>query len=504
MRIQTTLLALSLAGLSPLCAQNAESPEQGKAERALQEKVKELQKGKPAKMPARTAPASSSYSEAAPESIPQTEDQNRALEALKKKQAELDGDRPQLRTPPPAKALPPMAPPAAPEKPLKARKPVVVERAEPNYTTADPVIIPADSEAQAKALEALKQKTAELDAQTRGNARPAMVEKPFRAAPAFTGDSEAQTRAAEALRQRQTELPANATPQREIPTVPLGTRTVVVDPGIRTTIIQPSTRTVVVTGAKPTSSTNVRVPKTDTEAQAKALRAVREKEMELNGSRPLSLSDPGSADAQAKAMEALRQKQAELNSKNPGVWNMREAEAAANRRAAEDAARQARVSQESAFRNTQPPNNRTQADADAAQRARINAETSAQRPVAQPIRPVVSETAVTTPGTTISPNDPSAQARALEALRQREAELNRQNPKIESSVPKPVATQPLPNANATERALRPGERVDQEPTPGSVPTTRDEKLADLLRKYKADLITPREYHQERAKIIAEP
>ncbi len=502
MRIQTTLLALSLAGLSPLYAQNAESPEQEKAERALQEKLKELRPEKPARMPGKAAPASSSYSEAAPESIPQTEDQVRALEALKKKQVELDGEKPQLRMPPPAKPLPPVAPAAAPAKPVKTRKPVIVERTEPTYSTADPVIIPADPEAQAKAMEALKQKTAELDGQARGNERPAMVEKPYHAAPAISADSEAQTRAAEALRQRQSELPATANPQREIPTLPPGTRTVVVAPSTRTAVIQPSTRTVVVTGARPTTSANVRVPKTDTEAQAKALRAVREKEMELNGNRPLSLSEPGNADAQAKAMEALRQKQAELNSKNQGVWNMREAEAAANRRAAEETARQPRVSEESTFRNTQALNARMKAEADAAARARVNAESPAPPSVAQPIRPVVSETSVpTAPRTPAPPGDPSAQARALEALKQREAELNRQNPRVETSVSRPAA---FPNANATERALRPGERLDQEPAPGSVPTTRDEKLADLLRKYKADLISPREYHQERAKIIAEP
>ena len=35
-------------------------------------------------------------------------------------------------------------------------------------------------------------------------------------------------------------------------------------------------------------------------------------------------------------------------------------------------------------------------------------------------------------------------------------------------------------------------------------TTKEGRLADLLRRYKADAITPKEYHLERAKIIAEP
>ena len=36
------------------------------------------------------------------------------------------------------------------------------------------------------------------------------------------------------------------------------------------------------------------------------------------------------------------------------------------------------------------------------------------------------------------------------------------------------------------------------------PMTRDQKLADLLRRYRADEITPHEYHEGRAKIMAEP
>jgi hypothetical protein len=34
--------------------------------------------------------------------------------------------------------------------------------------------------------------------------------------------------------------------------------------------------------------------------------------------------------------------------------------------------------------------------------------------------------------------------------------------------------------------------------------TKEERLQALLEKYKADQITPEEYHTERAKIIGEP
>ena len=36
------------------------------------------------------------------------------------------------------------------------------------------------------------------------------------------------------------------------------------------------------------------------------------------------------------------------------------------------------------------------------------------------------------------------------------------------------------------------------------PQSKEQRLADLLRRYNADEITPLEYHTERAKIIAEP
>jgi hypothetical protein len=44
------------------------------------------------------------------------------------------------------------------------------------------------------------------------------------------------------------------------------------------------------------------------------------------------------------------------------------------------------------------------------------------------------------------------------------------------------------------------------PAPANVsaPPTKEQRLADLLRRYQADEITPYQYHMERAKIIAEP
>src|SRR5262249_3441876 len=40
--------------------------------------------------------------------------------------------------------------------------------------------------------------------------------------------------------------------------------------------------------------------------------------------------------------------------------------------------------------------------------------------------------------------------------------------------------------------------------PTGIPASKEARLADLLKKYKADEITPEQYHTERAKILAEP
>ncbi len=66
--------------------------------------------------------------------------------------------------------------------------------------------------------------------------------------------------------------------------------------------------------------------------------------------------------------------------------------------------------------------------------------------------------------------------------------------KAKSAKPNPVTV-----TKANEATFAP-----VEPPPSAVPASKDAKLADLLRKYKADAITPEEYHKERAKVLAEP
>ena len=56
-----------------------------------------------------------------------------------------------------------------------------------------------------------------------------------------------------------------------------------------------------------------------------------------------------------------------------------------------------------------------------------------------------------------------------------------------------------------KNAPAPAQAAASTPTANTnAPSTKEQKLADLLRRYQADEITPYEYHMERAKIIAEP
>src|SRR6185295_14136863 len=88
--------------------------------------------------------------------------------------------------------------------------------------------------------------------------------------------------------------------------------------------------------------------------------------------------------------------------------------------------------------------------------------------------------------------DDESTARARAALRQKMAELNGQPSLADHSLPgggkvtyaprvefSPIAAPPLPVSGA-----------------------KQVRLADLLRQYKADAITPEQYHKERAKVLA--
>jgi len=93
---------------------------------------------------------------------------------------------------------------------------------------------------------------------------------------------------------------------------------------------------------------------------------------------------------------------------------------------------------------------------------------------------------------------PEQAAAAAEAKARAEEQ---QRGTVEAKTPKMKARKSKPEM-ATE--IIPTQFGPIESPPPVVPASKAAKLEDLLQKYKADQITPEEYHNQRAKILAEP
>ena len=70
-----------------------------------------------------------------------------------------------------------------------------------------------------------------------------------------------------------------------------------------------------------------------------------------------------------------------------------------------------------------------------------------------------------------------------------------------TTAPKPKAGPPPKKTPAVK-----GQTVFQpiEVPPLPISADKQQRLAELLRKYRADELTPEQYHEERAKVLAEP
>ena len=121
------------------------------------------------------------------------------------------------------------------------------------------------------------------------------------------------------------------------------------------------------------------------------------------------------------------------------------------------------------------------------------------------------------------PADSESIAKAREALRQKMKELDAQPPASTnapaSAAAKPAPTKPKPTATKPE--AKPAPVVEKAPKkPAAVKSApafpaiqgpaspvsgdKQQRLTELLRKYKADELTPEEYHLQRAKVMSEP
>ena len=68
----------------------------------------------------------------------------------------------------------------------------------------------------------------------------------------------------------------------------------------------------------------------------------------------------------------------------------------------------------------------------------------------------------------------------------------------------PVAPPPAPEPKAAPATPKPSEPPAPEPVPLPITGVKQQRLTKLLEAYKNDQLTPAQYHQERAKILAEP
>jgi hypothetical protein len=115
-----------------------------------------------------------------------------------------------------------------------------------------------------------------------------------------------------------------------------------------------------------------------------------------------------------------------------------------------------------------------------------------------------------TPGSPASPYpgyippDPAAQAKAEEILRQKMAELDAQEKAAAAAgMSGPVIPATPPPEKPIKTSTAAVMPVSAAPTV-TAGASKEQRLNELLQLYKADRITPYEYHTQRAKIISEP
>jgi ribonuclease E len=209
------------------------------------------------------------------------------------------------------------------------------------------------------------------------------------------------------------------------------------------------------------------------------------------------------SDVQAKAREALRQKIAETQTEQPAPSAVAPAPApvAPAEAPAQPAPQEAPKKKKTAAKK--PAKTKTETPA-----AVAAAPAPAPAPAAE-----AAEVIVPTPKM-----DSGTEDKAREALHQKIQELRTQDvavkPAPTKAEPQTAAAEPAKETQtvaATKHASKSNKYEFMDPSTAQpskvgvvVANTKEGKLAELLRLYMADQITPVEYHAQRAKIIAAP
>jgi hypothetical protein len=122
-----------------------------------------------------------------------------------------------------------------------------------------------------------------------------------------------------------------------------------------------------------------------------------------------------------------------------------------------------------------------------------------------PVVPEAPPSGTLAPPLGMPPSNRDSQAKAEQALRQMMTELDAQQ-RGNTPLPGPgqvnSAKQKQPNVTPTYPIA--GANYAVTPPPLGIPDSKQARLADLLQLYKADKLTPLEYHTQRAKILSEP
>ena len=198
---------------------------------------------------------------------------------------------------------------------------------------------------------------------------------------------------------------------------------------------------------------------------------------------------PADSEAMAKARQALRQKMTELQAQPggrptpPAQWTPPPVVQALAVRRATNVRASARSPASANRGATAPPPSAAGGSGKHCQGARdlASADEGAGNPAAC--------------GNSRSPSlaeggDPQPGQKPVEAKPQETASKPEAQPKAEKVLKKPAKAAPaFPPIQAP---------------PPAISADKDARLAELLRKYKADEITPEEYHQQRAKILSAP
>lgn len=170
------------------------------------------------------------------------------------------------------------------------------------------------------------------------------------------------------------------------------------------------------------------------------------------------------SDAQAKAREALRKKMAELD---------------------------AQPVSEAPAPPAPPPVAQPKPEPAPKSAAQPKPAKPAPEPASASQAPLFSDPASPPAGTPQA--TPEQIERSRESVRQKIVELGEQD---QATVSQPKSkVRPAPAAIVFDPIPAP---------PSTLPASKEARLAELLKQYQADTLTPEQYHKERAKILAEP